>query len=138
MFTDCMSSELPLSTLEALVDALLDEIPEDNGSGVVISVKPENPAPTSPNSAKTQAEPNYDPALVYILEYCTILALRDEGTVEVLGKRVIGALQTVLRDVTQHHWIVVGRATFYLFSLLRASYVRTSLTMYPSKRQLIA
>jgi len=120
-----LRSNLSDDSLEALVDALLDEIPEDNGAGVVITVKPESsPPPMSPsNQSKAQPEPKYDPSLVYILEYCTVLALRDEKTVELLGKRVVEALQAVLRDVTRHHWILVGRVTFYLFSLLRASYV---------------
>jgi len=122
---DSDQSNLSDDSLEALVDALLDEIPEDNGSGVVITVKPESsPPPMSPsNQAKGQSEPKYDPSLVYILEYCTVLALRDDKTVELLGKRVVEALQAVLRDATRHHWILVGRVTFYLFSLLRASYV---------------
>lgn len=107
------------------VDTLLEEIPEDNGSGVVITVKAES-APSSPQPTTKQAQGivEYDPALVYLLEYCTVLALRDEQTVELLGKRVADALQTVLRDVNNYHANVVGRVTFYLFCLLRASYVR--------------
>ena len=111
-------------SLEALVDSLLYQIPEDNGSGVVITVKSESGPPNSPaNPSKRQGEQNYDPALVYILEYCTVLALRDEKTVELLGKRVVEALQEILRDITHYHSILIGRVAFYLFSLLRASYV---------------
>lgn len=65
----------------------------------------------------------YDPAVVYILEFCTVLALRDDETVELLGKPVAEALQMILRDSAQHHPILVSRAAFYQFSVLKASYV---------------
>lgn len=106
-----------------LVDALLDQIPEDNGS-TVITVKAENIPPSQANGQKTrQNSAVYDPALVYILEFCTVLALRDESTIEVLGKRVVEAIQAILRDVPRYHPILIERATFYLFNLLQASYV---------------
>lgn len=105
------------------MDALLDQIPEDSGS-TVITVKTENITPPQANGQKArQNSAVYDPALVYILEFCTVLALRDESTVELLGKRVVEAIQTILRDVPRYHPILIGRATFYLFSLLQASYV---------------
>lgn len=107
-----------------MVDTLLDQIPEDNGTGVVISVKADNiPAASPASGPKSQSSPTYDPALVYVLEYCTVLALRDEKTVELLGKRVVEALQSVLRNATHYHPILVSRTTFYLFRLLKASYV---------------
>ncbi len=113
------------------MDSLLDEIPEDNGAGVVIKVKPDHITPTPPpGSSKDTNNAKYDPALVYILEFGTVLALRDETTVEVLGKRILEVLQAVLRDVGQYHPILTGRATFYLFSLLRASYVSLDLDDY--------
>jgi brefeldin A-resistance guanine nucleotide exchange factor 1 len=105
------------------VDTLLDQIPEDNGS-TVITVKVENIPPSHANGQKArQSSAVYDPALVYILEFCTVLALRDDSTVELLGKRVVEAIQTILRDVPRYHPILIERATFYLFSLLHASYV---------------
>jgi brefeldin A-resistance guanine nucleotide exchange factor 1 len=122
-------SNLPEESLEALVEALLGEIPEDNGSGIVITVKSDTaPASPPPNGQKSrQAGPVYDPAMVYILELCTILALRDDGTIELLGKRVVDVLQAVLRDVTSYHPTLAARATFYLFKLLQAGYVRATL-----------
>ncbi|KAK3323543.1 hypothetical protein B0T19DRAFT_207800 [Cercophora scortea] len=116
-------SSLPSHSLEALVDSLLDEIPEDSGSTAVITVKRENP-PTSPANGQKQRQSGvvYEPAIVYLLEFCTALALRDQDTVELLGKRVVDAIQSILRDVPRHHPILVERATFYLFSLLQASY----------------
>lgn len=114
---------LPSHSLEALVDTLLDQIPEDNGS-MVITVKTENIPPSQANGQKQrQNSAVYDPALVYILEFCTVLALRDDSTVELLGKRVVEAIQAILRDVPRYHPILIERATFYLFNLLQASYV---------------
>lgn len=60
--------------------------------------------------------------MVYILELCTILALRDEKTIKLLGQRVVSVLQAVLRDVGNYHPTLVARATFYLFRLLQAGY----------------
>ncbi|KAK3991403.1 hypothetical protein QBC44DRAFT_237285 [Cladorrhinum sp. PSN332] len=112
---------LPSHGLEALVDGLLAQIPEDNGL-TVITVKTEN-IPSPPNGQKArQNTAVYDPGLVYILEFCTILALRDEATVEVLGKRVVEAIQEILRDVPRYHPVLIERATYYLFNLLKASY----------------
>ncbi len=105
------------------MDALLDQIPDETGS-TVITVKAENMPTPAPNGQKSgKNSPVYDPGLVYLLEFCTVLALRDEQTVELLGKRVVEALQTILRDVPSYHPIVVSRATFYLFKLLQFSYV---------------
>ncbi len=105
------------------MDALLDQIPDETGS-TVITVKAENMPTPAPNGQKSgKNSPVYDPGLVYLLEFCTVLALRDEQTVEHLGKRVVEALQTILRDVPSYHPIVVSRATFYLFKLLQFSYV---------------
>ncbi|AEO55173.1 hypothetical protein MYCTH_2298717 [Thermothelomyces thermophilus ATCC 42464] len=115
-------AHLPSHSLEALVDALLEQIPEDSGPSV-ITVKAENIPPSPANGQKPrQSNALYDPGLVYILEFCTVLALRDNATVELLGKRVVEAIQTILRDVPRYHPILIERATFYLFSLLQASY----------------
>ncbi|KAL1841846.1 hypothetical protein VTJ49DRAFT_6523 [Mycothermus thermophilus] len=116
-------ASLPSHSLEALVDALLEQIPEDNGS-TVITVKADNIPPSSPANGQKprQSSAVYDPALVYILEFCTVLALRDESTVELLGERVVKAIQGILRDVARYHPILIERATYYLFNLLRASY----------------
>lgn len=106
------------------MDALLEQIPEDNAAGVVIKVKSDNVPPTSPANTnnKPASTPPYEPGPVYILEFCTVLALRNEESVKLVGKRVVDALQGILRDVSRFHPIFIGRATYYLFSLLRASY----------------
>jgi len=119
---------LPSHSLEALVDGLLEQIPEDNGS-TVITVKTDNIPPSQVNGQNSrQNNALYDPGLVYILEFCTVLALRDNSTVELLGKRVVEAIQAILRDVPRYHPILIERATFYLFSFLQASYV----SLHPS------
>ncbi|KAI1652688.1 hypothetical protein F4813DRAFT_377050 [Daldinia decipiens] len=117
-------SALSADSLSPLLEALLDELPDDESSAVpVITVKAES-LPSSPTSgSKTPSKkPTYDPAVVYILEFCTVLALRDNETVEHLGKPVAEALQMILRDSPQHHPILVSRAAFYQFSVLKASY----------------
>lgn len=117
-------SNLPDESLESLVDALLEQIPEDSGSEALITVKANNVPPTSPALAQKPASPiAYDPGLVYILELSTVMALRDEHSVRLLGKRVMNALHAILRDTSHHHAIIVARSTFYLFKLLQASYV---------------
>ncbi|KAI1103900.1 hypothetical protein F4804DRAFT_308829 [Jackrogersella minutella] len=117
-------SSLPADSLAPLVEALLNELPDDESSAVpVITVKQES-LPSSPSSASKPAsgKPTYDPAVVYILEFCTLLTLRDDETVGLLGKPIAEALQMILRDSPQHHPILVSRAAFYQFSILKASY----------------
>lgn len=110
-----------------MVDALLDRIPEDVGTEAVITVKADNVPPISPVTApRPRNDVSYDPGLIYILEFSTLLTLRDEHTVQLLGKRVVDALQTILRNVGQHHGITVARTTYLLFKLLQASYVSSS------------
>lgn len=117
-------SILPAESLSTLIEALLNELPDDESSAVpVITVKPES-LPSSPSSGSKppSRKHTYDPAVVYILEFCTVLALRDEKTVELLGKSVAEALQMILRDSAQHHPILVSRAAYYQFSVLKESY----------------
>jgi brefeldin A-resistance guanine nucleotide exchange factor 1 len=90
----------------------------------VITVKTEGMPGSPPNGQKlTQNGPKYDPSIVYVLEFCTVLAIRDEDTIERLGKQVVEALQSVLRDASRYHAITVSRAVFYLLKLLGFSFV---------------
>ncbi|KAI1763175.1 hypothetical protein GGR53DRAFT_498403 [Hypoxylon sp. FL1150] len=117
-------STLPANSLLPFIEALLSELPDDESSAVpVITVKPES-VPSSPASASKPASqrPTYDPAVVYILETCTILAMRDDETVELLGKPITEAIQMILRDSAQHHPVLVSRAALYQFSILKVSY----------------
>lgn len=117
-------STLSTQSLETLVDALLETIPDDIGSTAVITVKTES-SPSSPANGQKgrQSTALYEPSIVYVLEFCTVLALRDESSVEAITKRVVGAIQSILRNAAHYHPILIERATFYLFTLLQASYV---------------
>lgn len=117
-------SELPIGSLQLLTTALLSQIPEQD-SPPLTTVKPEVHAPTPirANGAKGGVDqPIYNPAVVYVLELATILALRDEETIASLGADVSEALQGVIRDADRLHPVALSRTVFYLLSLLRASY----------------
>ncbi|KAK4494195.1 hypothetical protein PRZ48_014493 [Zasmidium cellare] len=129
-------SELPVESLKSLTMSLLSHLPEQD-SPRVIAVKPELPAPTPvrTNGTKSRDEPPvYNPAVVYVLELATILALRDEDTITALGSEVAGALQTVIRDADHLHPVALSRTVFYLLSLLRASndhgYIRAPVVLH--------
>jgi brefeldin A-resistance guanine nucleotide exchange factor 1 len=47
--------------------------------------------------------------------------MRDAETVEALGKDLANALQSVIRNASNYHDVVISRVTYYLLSLLRAS-----------------
>lgn len=116
---------MPPESVKTLVASLLDLLPEDS-SPIVIVVKPEVPPPTT---AKTNGQrprpkgPVYDPTVVYVLEFATMLALISPATIEAVGQTVAEALQTVIRDATNVHPVVVSRTIFYLLNLLHASHV---------------
>lgn len=127
-------SELPVQSLQALTTALLSHLPEAD-SPRVMAVKPELPSPARTNGTKSSTEaPTYNPAVVYVLELATILALRDEETITTLGADVADALQTVIRDADRLHSVALSRTVFYLLSLLRASndhgYIRAPVVLH--------
>ncbi|CAI7608892.1 unnamed protein product [Penicillium discolor] len=114
---------LPLSSLEMLVEALLSLLPEENAPAVIV-VKSERPAPTS-RAANSRADPNqpkYDPSMIFVLELATVLTLRDEKTLEVLGENLATTLQTLVRDAKNLHPLTVSRVVSYLLNLLRLSH----------------
>jgi brefeldin A-resistance guanine nucleotide exchange factor 1 len=114
---------MPVDALEPLVRALLSQLPEDP-STTIITVKPDSVSPMAGNSQIPIPEgPIYDPSIVYLLELCTVLALRDHETIKILGEDVASALQNVIRDPANYHSTMISRSAFYLLSLLRASYV---------------
>jgi golgi-specific brefeldin A-resistance guanine nucleotide exchange factor 1 len=130
-------SELPVESLKSLTMSLLAHLPEHD-SPRVIAVKPEMPAPTPlrANGTKNAGPelPVYDPAVVYVLELATILALRDEETITVLGSDVAEALQAVIADADRLHPVALSRTVFYLLALLRASndhgYIRPPVVLH--------
>ncbi|KAI9815369.1 MAG: GDP/GTP exchange factor for ARF [Thelocarpon impressellum] len=113
---------MPVESLKSLVVSLLAQLPEENNP-VVIVVKPEVPAPAAANGQRPKAEGIvYDPAVVYVLELATTLAIRDKETIEAFGKDVAEALQSIMRDAKNVHPTILSRAIFYLLNLLRASH----------------
>ncbi|KAI9796920.1 MAG: hypothetical protein M1825_006284 [Sarcosagium campestre] len=113
---------MPPQALKSLVGSLLRQLPEEN-SPVVIVVKPEVPA-SGPTNVRRPATKGivYDPTVVYVLELATVIALRDEEMISTLGKDVAEAIQSVIRDASNVHHIVLSRAIYYLFSLLKGSH----------------
>jgi brefeldin A-resistance guanine nucleotide exchange factor 1 len=92
----------------------------------VITVKQENmPSPQPGTNGQNAAAGGikYDPGVAFILEFCTLLATRDEETTELMGKQVFDTLQGILRDSSQWHAITVSRVAFYALRVLKASYV---------------
>ncbi|KAI8949649.1 Sec7-domain-containing protein [Xylaria longipes] len=118
-------SNLPVPALSPLMKALLDQLPDDESSTVpIITVKPES-VPSSPASAGNKVahtKPTYDPSVVYILEFCTVLSLKSPETIESLGKLVAEALQAILRNSSRYHSALVSRTAYYQFNILKASY----------------
>ncbi|KAM0507525.1 hypothetical protein ACHAO3_005827 [Verticillium nonalfalfae] len=116
-------TELGASELAHLVDGLISSLPEEQNPAV-ITVKSDHVPPA------TQLEPklgtlSYDPAMVFSLEMMAGLALRDEATLQVLGKQVMDTLQAILRDANQYHAMIVSRTSFYLLTLLHATHLQT-------------
>jgi brefeldin A-resistance guanine nucleotide exchange factor 1 len=115
---------MPVTAMHSLIRALLLQLPEDP-SAAIITVKSESvPAVVVNGQGKRHADgPVYDAAVVYVLELCTVLTLRDDETVKTLGGDVAEALQNVIRDAKSYHNTMISRTVFYLLILLKASYV---------------
>ncbi|QIW99350.1 hypothetical protein AMS68_004868 [Peltaster fructicola] len=130
-------SELPVESLTALTLALIESLPVDDEHRV-IAPKTDLPAPTpiraNGTKATTDLQVTYDPALVYVLELATILALRDEETLTKLGAEASQALEDRIRDPERLHPVALSRVVFYLLSLLRASndhgYIKTPVVLH--------
>ncbi|KAK6600302.1 Sec7 domain-containing protein [Botrytis cinerea] len=76
--------------------------------------------PSSPTNGVNGAPsgPVYDPSMVYILELCTVLAMRDNETINAFGAEVAEALQNVLRNSTSWH------------PLMEQSYIRVPVVLH--------
>ena len=125
---------IPAEALNDLVDALLEQLPEQS-SPVVIVVKPDRPTttPARTNGHPANQGPTYDPALVFVLELATILAMRDTGSIVAVGKPVSDALYNVVRNAAKVHPLVLSRAVYYLLHLLNASQVLLIPTSFECK-----
>lgn len=114
---------LPAAQIKSLVAALLSQMEE---SSPVVTVKPERPIPVTVRvngHRMPKAGPEYDPGTVFLLEYATLLTLRDEETIAAAGEGLTGVLQNYVRDATNLHLLAASRVVHYLLELLRHSYV---------------
>ena len=115
---------LPAAKSKVLVQALLSQITEDTPPLVV--VKPESHSPASiqhRGSKPVEAGRAYNPATVYLLEFATILTLRDKGIVAAAGEILTVSLQTIIRDASNLHPVAAQRVVHYLLDLLHCSFV---------------
>ncbi|KAF4584253.1 Sec7 domain-containing protein [Ophiocordyceps camponoti-floridani] len=113
---------LPAQSVLNLVQALLEQIPE-NDQTAVISVKQDTATAPVVNSQNTSTvSPAYDPSILFVLEFGTLLATRDRASMEAVGKDMFDALQTLLRDFSNWHPILISRATFYALLILKHGY----------------
>ncbi|QMW45171.1 hypothetical protein G4B11_008591 [Aspergillus flavus] len=111
---------LPLSTVSTVVDTVLTLLPEESAPAVIV-VKSERPS-RSANGRLDANKSNYDPGMIYLLELATILALRDQTTLEAVGERLLASLQAFMRDARNLHPLALSRIIYYLLNLLRLSH----------------
>ncbi|KAK6332364.1 GDP/GTP exchange factor for ARF [Orbilia brochopaga] len=105
----------------ALMKALLSTLPEE--SSPVVIIKHELPVmPQNGPAIPERKDLIYDPAVLYVTELATCLALRAPETVQKLGPDVAVALQNIIRGAKQAHPLVVARCIYYLLSILKAGY----------------
>jgi brefeldin A-resistance guanine nucleotide exchange factor 1 len=116
--------KLPTESVQLVVAAILSQLPEEPSPIVV--VKPERPTsmpnrPDVPRAPRSNAA--YNPSTVFLLEFATILTLRDKDTVAAAGEPLTASLQTVIRDASNLHPLVSSRVVHYLLDLLRLAFV---------------
>lgn len=109
--------------MQPLARGLLSHLPDDPSTPIVVVKTEESAIPITNGQKPASPAPVYDPGTVFILEFCTTLALRDQESVKVLGNDTADALQNILRDAPNYHPTMVSRTVFYVLELLRASYV---------------
>lgn len=114
-------ANLTAEATEPLVEALLEQLPEDSHEAV-ISVKHGEMAQPAARGHEPSKSLRYDPTVAYILEFSTLLAIRDDDTIMRVGKQVFDATQSILRDCKEWHAITVSRAAFYALRILKSSY----------------
>ncbi|KAI1002701.1 Uncharacterized protein K3495_g5501 [Podosphaera aphanis] len=112
---------LHTEALKPLVKVLLAKLPNDP-SDVIITIKTDAEIALHDNQKLSTKSIAYDPAIVYLLEFSTILAIQNQATINAVGEEVSGALYNILRNGSNFHWILVSRTIFYIFHLLRASH----------------
>ncbi|KAI6782702.1 uncharacterized protein J7T54_000845 [Emericellopsis cladophorae] len=89
---------LPAAQSKIVVEAVLKQLPENNQE-VVIAMKQEDissPTPSGPGTTSTPLK--YDPSVAFLLELGTMLAIRNNDSLEAMGKLVFDTLQAILRN----------------------------------------
>ncbi|KAG5929242.1 hypothetical protein E4U42_006596 [Claviceps africana] len=113
---------LPVLPTTHLIEAFLDQILEDDQNTVITVKQATIPTATGTNQHATSYQPTYDPTVAYILEFCTILVLRNGELMQATGRAVFSAVLGLLRDPAKWHPITLSRATFHALSILKNSY----------------
>ncbi|KAK6515285.1 GDP/GTP exchange factor for ARF [Arthrobotrys conoides] len=105
----------------ALMKALLSQLPEE--SSPVVIIKHELPVmPQNGQAPPDRKDQIYDPAVLYVTELATCLALRTSESVQKFGPDVAVSLQNIIRGAKQAHPLVIARCIYYLLALLKAGY----------------
>ncbi|KIV93676.1 hypothetical protein PV10_04871 [Exophiala mesophila] len=115
-------ASLPAPQIKALVQALLSQLDD---SSPVVSVKPERPMPVTVRvngHRMPKAGPEYDPGTVFLLEFATMLTLRDEETIGTVGENLTASLQSAVRDAANLHPLAASRVVHYFLELLKYSH----------------
>lgn len=115
---------LPVTPTTHLIEALLDQIIEDDQNTVITVKQDAIPTASGTDQGGTSHQPTYDPTVAYILEFCTILAFRNEELMQRMGRAVFSTILGLLRDPAKWHPITLSRATFHALLILKKSYVR--------------
>jgi len=132
--TSDLIRNLPILPATHLIEALLDQILEDD-QNTIITVKQDTiPNASDSGQGAISYQPTYDPAIAYILEFCTILVLRDGELMQNMGRVVSSAILGLLRDPAKWHPITLSRATYYALSILKQSYVRSTHSPFQHRR----
>lgn len=116
--------DLDIECSTYLIDSLLALLPEE-GNSLIIHKPDPTTIPSTVNTTFVGKNPKYDPAVVYVLELASCIALRNHDTIAALGKQVVDTLQSVIRGAQYAHHIIVSRAIYYLLSLLQQSHEHT-------------
>lgn len=114
---------MPIESVTSFVNALLERLPETSPDVIIVKSEPLSPGGRSFGNKIDNDGPNYDPAMLYMLELATILALRDEITIQELGENLTAALQNIIRDANNVHPLIMSRSISYLLEVMCQSYV---------------
>ena len=115
---------LPKESVPLVVTAILSQLPEEPSPIVVVKPERPTPMPNRPEVSRTsRSSAAYNPTTVFLLEFATILTLRDEETVAAAGESLTASLQTAIRDASNLHPVTSSRMVHYLLDLLRLAFV---------------